>query len=218
MQISREQARALGIKLPSSAKRAKKPAPPDSYVPHDCVILAIDPGNVSGYAIVTPLSSKNGSVYSGQTAEGQARVVVLAKEAALAQVRPLVVVGETWTTGDRVHDRRMHAAVLLGLGAAWERWRLAFDAVGLPKSRVIRVNTATWRSKVIGGPMNRTTAEWKGLARLHAEGRFRKRRELDGLVPRPLGDDEAEALCIAAWAMHAGAVGEAVKKAGKRYP
>lgn len=220
MQLSRDQARALGIQLPSSPKRAKKLPPPDSYTPHDCVILAIDPGNVSGWAIVSPRRAaadpkQSVTVWSGRVTGGPKHIVEMARDAATNDVmRPLVVVAETWTTGDRVHDRRMRAATMLGLGAAWGRWSDALDAVGVPKSRILRVNTSTWRAKVIGGPMNRSTEEWKRLALLHAQQRFPVRAP-SGKVTH---DDEAEALCIAAWAMYAGPVGEAVKKAGKRYP
>lgn len=226
MQISRDQARALGIQLPSSPKRVKKPPPPDSYVAHDCVILAIDPGNVSGWAIVSPRRATmdrdhvvsvfpGQTVWSGKSAEGPKNAIVeMARDVSTDDVkRPLVVVAETWTTGNPVYDRRMRAATLLGLGAAWERWRAALEEVGVPKSRVLRVNTSTWRAKVIGGPMNRSTEEWKRLAHLHAQQRFPVRASSVKMV-----DDEAEALCIAAWAMYAGPVGEVVKKVGKRYP
>jgi hypothetical protein len=156
------------------------------------------------------------TVWSGQTSDGpKNHIVEMARDAATNDVmRPLIVVAETWTTGNREHDRRMKAAVLLGLGAAWQRWVDAFDEIGLPKSRIVRVNVATWRAKIIGGPMNRSTEEWKKLALLHAQQRFPVR------VPsgRITHDDEAEALCIAAWAMYAGPVGEAVKKAGTRCP
>jgi hypothetical protein len=217
MQLSWAEARALGIKLPSlpSKKRVKKPTPPDSYIPHDCVILAIDPGATSGYALVSlPGLRVPSRVWSGRTVNGHKSIVKMARDASKNDVmRPLIVVAETWTTGDRVHDRRMRAATLLGLGAAWERWCAAFDAVGVPKSRIVRVNTSTWRAKIIGGPMNRTTEQWKELAALHAQQRFPVRATSGAPT-----EDEAEALCIAAWAMHAGPVGEAVKKAGKRYP
>lgn len=220
MQLSWNQARALGIKLPSPAKRAKKPPPLDSYVAHNCVILAIDPGNLSGWAIVSPRQPMNVrqavTVWSGQTSTAHKEIVEMARDASANDVmRPLVVVAETWTIGDRVHDRRMRALTLLGLGAAWERWRAALDTAGISKSRVVRVNTSTWRAKVLGGPMNRTTEEWKRLAVMHAHQRFPVRAGDDDAPP---GEDEAEALCIAAWGMHAGAVGEALKKAGKRYP
>jgi len=221
MQLTAAQARDLGIKLPSKPKRAKKAAPPDSYTPHDCVILAIDPGRVSGWAIVSPRRAatdtrQSVTVWSGQTSDGpKNHIVEMARDAATNDVmRPLIVAAETWTTGNREHDRRMKAAVLLGLGAAWQRWVDAFDEIGLPKSRIVRVNVATWRAKIIGGPMNRSTEEWKKLALLHAQQRF-PARTLSGKVT---GADEAEALCIAAWAMYAGPVGEAVKKAGTRCP
>ena len=128
--------------------------------------------------------------------------------------RPLTVVAETWPTGDRVIDRRVKAATLLGRGAPWAAWQEALDQAGVPRRRVVRVNTSTGRAKVIGGPMTRSTEEWKHLAKLHAEQRFPARAR-SSIVP---ADDEAEALCIGAWAMYAGPVGVALKRAGKRYP
>jgi hypothetical protein len=218
MQLTAAQARAVGIKLPSKPRRPKKPPAPDSYTPHDCVILAIDPAKDSGWAILPPPSSSIDPM--SRHGEGSHLVAVtLAKEVAVRTRRPLVVAAETWTTGDREQDRRMKAAVLLGLGAAWERWLAAFDKIGLPKSRIVRVNVATWRSKIIGGPMNRTSEEWKEAARQVATGRFPVLdRASHALFEPKLDDNEADALCIALWARQAGPVGEAVKKAGKRYP
>lgn len=218
MQLSIAQARAIGIKLPTKPRKPRKPTPPDSYTPHDCVILAIDPAKDSGWAILPPPSSSIDAM-SRHGEGGHAVAVNLAREVCMRTRRPLIVVAETWTTGNREHDRRMKAAVLLGLGAAWQRWLAEFDRIGLPKSRVLRVNVATWRSKIIGGAMNRTSDEWKQAAKQVATGRFPAldRASLPLFEPE-LNDNEADALCIALWARQAGVVGEALKKAGKRYP
>lgn len=218
MQLTAAQARAVGIKLPTKPRRTKKSAPPDSYTPHDCVILAIDPAADSGWAILPPPGSSIDPM-SRHGEGGHAVAVNLAREVSIRTKRPLIVVAETWTTGNREHDRRMKAAVLLGLGAAWQRWLDAFDKIDLPKSRIVRVNVATWRSKIVGGPMNRTSEEWKEAARQIATGRFPALDRASLALAQPkLDDNEADALCIALWARQAGVVGEAVKRAGKRYP
>jgi len=212
MQLTVAQARAVGIKLPTKPKRPKKPPPLDTYVANDCVILAIDPAKVSGYCLVLP----DHRMWTGAIAESQVAIVDAAIEAAEKAKRPLIVVAEKWTTGDRIHDRRMRAATLLGLGAAWERWRAALESSGVPRSRVVRVNVATWRAKVLGGPMNRTTEEWKEASLRYAQ--LRAHSQIKRNTSVPMQDDEADAICIAFWAMHSGLVAEAVKKAGRRYP
>jgi hypothetical protein len=223
MQLTTAQARAIGIKLSVKPRRPKKPPAPDSYIPHDCVILAIDPGKTSGWAVRGPRHSHEAEmIASGECSDGSMAVALIhaAKAVADKTKRPLIVVAETWTTGDRVQDRRMQAATLLGLGAAWGQWQAALREAGLPKSRIVRVNVATWRAKVIGGPMARTSEEWKAAAMRIASGMYPNldRALLQRDRERKIGPDEAEALCIMHWATHAGAVGVAVKKAGRRYP
>jgi hypothetical protein len=225
MQLTVAQARAIGIKLPVKPRRPKKPPAPDSYIPHDCVILAIDPGKTSGWAISGPPVQHRRATVSGESPAGWTGAICMAIEWAQDAKRPLIVVAETWTTGDRIHDRRARAAMLLGLGAAWGQWKAGLDLVGLPRSRVVRVNVGTWRAKVIGGPMARSSEEWKAAAQQVAGHHFPEQRLQPDMAPGAsrrgngeIGPDEAEALCILRWSFYAGAVGVAVKKAGRRYP
>lgn len=209
MRLSIAEARAAGIRLPAVPRRARarKPVPPDSWKPHACVLLPIDPARVSGYGILH--SGK--LLVSGASSDDLVfrHVVEQAKAEAVERGLPLIVVAETWTAGRDGRDARMRIQTVLGLGAAWQRWASALSEVGIPKSRILRVNMMSWRAKVLGGPMARTTAEWKALACRFVRARF-------GL--ETVTDDEAEALCIGVWASHAGRVGAAIRRAGRRVP
>ena len=66
----------------------------------------------------------------------------------------------------------------------------------------MRVDTGTWRARVIGGSRFRSTTEWKRAAQFRARALFATSHDLE--------DDAAEAACIALWAERAGEVGVAL--------
>ncbi len=180
----------------------RRPALPRSADPLDCVILAIDPGATSGWALLAPCVGRalgtvdRGFIGSGSTTREHADVVRRAMELAAFHRRPLVVVGEKWTTGNRWNDRRMNAATLAGLGAAWGAWAHVLREAGHPKRRTLRVLVSDWRAAVLSLRV--------GTPREEAKARARWRARL-ALGREPL-EDEAEACCIALWAAHAGEV------------
>lgn len=172
--------------------------------PWPCVLLAIDPGKVSGVAIV--LSRPGGMKLL------QARVVdlhrdrgveVAVENAVLASREhdlPLVLVLEDWGRGG---PRGL--AQWVGLGEARGPWRREFliragEEADLVKSRVVLATQSRWRSRVVPetgateGEKWRpfTPEEWKAAAREAAQRHF-----LDAYVP-PL--DAAEAVCVAVYA------------------
>jgi hypothetical protein len=96
----------------------------------------------------------------------------------------LAVAAETWSPGWAKYAR--NSKTVFGLGAAWGRWALALELAGVPKARISRVLPQTWRRLVLGNG-----ALGKPAAVAYARSRF-------GVVA---GEDEAEALCIAAWGL-----------------
>lgn len=230
MQLTLKEARRFGVPQ-AQRRRVHRPEPPDSYVAHRAIVLAVDPGKTAGWAIfdcgqiatgllISTASSRGAYGTSGGYGTSGSippladadEVAEIAARAALSRKLPFVMAMETWTHGGK-QDRRMTAMTLLGLGSAQAVWYSAFARarsllarISRVKSARVLVNPATWRARVIGGPMNRSTAEWKLAARLHAAGFL-------GLDPShiiALGEDEAEAICIGLWACRAGRVGKAL--------
>lgn len=152
---------------------------------HRCVILAIDPGKTSGWALFV-----DGEYTASGIAKKHAERLEAATMATVAADQwhlPLVVVAEKWTPGGKFAGARTMA----GLGASWGLWTAALEEAEIPKARVLRVNTQTWRARVLGGGWGVKTEEWDRRARLRATA------EAGSDV---FDDNEAEAICIGVWA------------------
>ncbi|MCK6552685.1 hypothetical protein L6R52_43080 [Myxococcota bacterium] len=177
-------------------KRTVRPKPAPSFAPHACVILAIDPGRVSGWAILERgvLVVLDGRPAVGSLrdddARGRSSVVELAMSRAASVGLPLMVVAEKWLMHGMSHDS------FAGLAASWGRWDDTLASWHVARSHVVRVYTQTWRARVLGGRNEAGGTPWKDRARAwaqHAHG-------VD------VGPDEAEAIAIGAWGARAGEV------------
>ncbi len=185
-------------------KKRRKPKLPASPSPHPCVVLGVDPGATSGWAIISskpvimndPDGTVSTNIMVGETRCMHRHAVDLAIDVAHRAGLPLIVVAEKWTAGGWAS----HTA-LLGLGAAWGTWEVALREAGHPKRRIVRVCSQTWRARVIGG-RQRPTEAWKAAAQACARRRF----NID------MGPDAADATCIALWGMYAGEVGAVLPK------
>lgn len=167
--------------------------------PHPCTILAIDPGEVSGWAVM----SRDRCIASGTATTHEARttaVLVADAESTLTGTR-LVVVGEKWTAGG------LHAnpATMAGLGAAWGAWAAALEAEGVPKSRIVRVYPQTWRARVLA-PRRGTRSDALKLMAV---------RRASHEIGREPDHDEADAVCIGIWATRAAEVAAKLPKPRK---
>jgi hypothetical protein len=119
-------------------------------------------------------------------------VVHRAAELATKSSTELVVVLESAWGGTR--------ATLLGLGAARERWASVLRELGQAKRRILSVLPNTWRAPLgITGPRAQCRAQELAAAQ----------RET-GLVS--IGPDEAAAIGISRWAMHAARVARVLKR------
>jgi hypothetical protein len=202
--ITIEEARRRG--LLGKPKRVKKPSPPASYTPHRAVILGIDSAKRSGWGVLKStgrLGERSQLLCHGESEDLLAwrYAVQRARDAERIDNLPLIVVMETWTTGGRT-DRRMGPSTLIGLGESRGHWKELLKRFGHPRRRIIQVNVMTWRSDLFGGPMNRTSEQWKSEARRYVEGLFKI----------TVGPDEAEGICIAVWGSQAGHVGALLPK------
>lgn len=180
-----------------SRARANRIKEPQAMTAWPCIILAIDPGARSGWAIC----DGGHRVRSGQCRASKNKIVQQALRIARCSALPLVVAMEKWA-GDFPTS-----ATAIGLGAAAGGWLEACEANGVRKSMIVRVFPRTWQAATVGGKqykrdaMNRRVKLW---SRLHFA------------LPEDPGADEAAALCIAAWASHAGELRKCIERKGKR--
>lgn len=160
-------------------------------------VLGIDPGRASGWGLVRDDSPSPGvwiATGIAKTAADRASAIQTAKGMAEQDGVPLIVVGERWQGGWR--KDRSSARTVSGIGAQWGRWQEALEAAGIPKRRILRVGQSTWRAKVIGGRVARTTEQWDHAMIMAA-------RVFYGVE---VTADEAAALLIARWGTRAAEV------------
>ena len=154
-----------------------------SVVAHPCVLLAVDPGAKAGWAIFASGKLLESGTAKGFSLSDTTMAVDRARELALEQGLPLVVVGEDWTAGGWPSLERFGR-----LCASWGPW----ESVALDRgAAVLRVYTQTWRGAMLH-TRQRPTKGWKKLAREIVSAMFR----LD--VP----DDTAEAILLGKFAAH----------------
>ena len=160
-----------------------------AYDPIPVTILAIDPGRTSGWAVF----AFDRCIASGtaKTHDQRMLAIEIAQAEESRSKRKLIVVAEKWSPGGR-----WYTATMTGIGAAWGMWQAALESCGVPAARIVRVYPQTWRAKVLGGGWGVKSDEWALRAAKRAETE----------TGHPCSDDEAEAVCIGAWALRADAV------------
>ena len=148
------------------------------------LVLGIDPGRASGWALVTHDEELRGC---GTVVTAKERVAVV--ESALVIEPKIVVYAEKWTAGGW-----RSASSMMGLAAKWGAWEHAMEVEGIPARRVLRVYSQTWRAAILGGKQ-RSTEAWKATAlsfcRLKWPG------------GEWMSDDAAEAACITLYGVRA---------------
>lgn len=163
---------------------------------HQCIVLSVDQGIRSGWAVFKP----GQLVKSGKAINHTQRVAAMfaAQEVATSTELPLVVVLEG-------HDQLpasmgANTATLIGLGASRGRWQEVAEMRGVSQKRIVEIGVADWRRRVLGKQRRIKRATAKAMA-------MRAALVLYGVT---CGDDEAEAICIGSCAFHHPAVGAAV--------
>lgn len=196
----------------SSGKR--KPLLPPAMKPWLCVVLAIDPGALSGWALFV----RGKLVDFGEGNKPLDRRLACYRAATTANDNglPLIIVGETWT---RHGDWSFEST--LGLGAAWGRWLEGIDEapqVNIGQWRgpkIIRVLLDDWRRAIFGSRSmqytNHTSDEWKDMA----VRRARVTPRAEGVWHSDNGN-VCEAILIGEFGTRSGEVGEALPAAFRR--
>lgn len=166
-----------------------------------CVVLAVDQSTASsGWALLVPGSPAALGV-ARTAAERRAVVDAACLAADSFGLLELPIVAVLEDHGAFSFSRgNMSVRSLLGMGAARGRWQQLLEEC-VPARYVHMVEPRVWRRAVLGLG-NVTAAQAKAAAVLHA-------RAVTGSV---VGDDAAEALCIALWAQRN------VRPAAKRKP
>ena len=173
-------------------RRAAAPKRPPVLRELECVILGIDSGATSGWAILSPRTLHE--LGAAKTAAERTGVVEQAQLVADQLGLPLIAAGEKWTAGGW-----KTAATPMGLSAQWGRWQEQLELAGHPKRRVVRVYPQTWRARVLGHGSAR-----KGAAEVYVASRW------PGMhVPT---HDAAEAACIGTWGQRAAEVADVLPK------
>jgi hypothetical protein len=178
-------------------RRPKRRLPAPSASPLQCLVLAVDTAECSGWA-----ASHGQDEYlafgEADTLDDVALRYIVRWALSCAQQRglPLVLVLEAAWGGP--------AWVLLGLGAARERWMAAWRAAGLPRSQVVSVQPAEWRARVLGPHWSRARRE---------QVRPYEQSVAEGVVGRDVSGDEAPAILIARWALRAAKVARVLSPA-----
>ena len=172
------------------ARRARQRLPPASATPLRCLVLAVDTAERSGWAAI---HGKDQFLAYGEadTLDGPALRYIVRWAVCHAEARglPLVLVlekawgGKPW--------------VLVGLGAARERWMAAWRDLGQAEARVVSVQPSEWRAAVLG---KRWARAKRDVVRPHEQA------VAMATVGAAVGGDEAPAILIARWAMRAAKV------------
>lgn len=184
----------------ATRRRVPRPVPPPSVRPWPIVVLAIDPGLTSGWAIW----ARGRYVDSGEVSVLDPEAVARVVRAAL-RWRELVVPGEVVPVV-LVLERPWSGRQGNASGPARPIWKATWAREGGVKSHFVKLYPATWRSRVLGKGMGSAPRE---RAR---EVEQRVARMVSG---RRVGADEAPAVCIGKCACHAGEVGEVLPKRWK---
>lgn len=180
---------------PSGAPKRRKRAPagPASYRPHEAVVLAIDPGASSGYAVLrSGWWSASGVLGPRATHADRVRAVSYAIDAARLFALPLAVVAEKWAIRWRPAGAPRES---------WGQWLAALAEAKVPSRRIVRVNVGRWSAKLLGA-MALTTEQRQARSVAVARARF-------GL---DVTHDEAAALLMATWGSRAAEVGRVLPK------
>jgi hypothetical protein len=152
------------------------------------VVLAVDTARQSGWAVrVRGRHAASGELDTLDAAAVSQVVGWTLRVARRTGLAAVLVLEAPW--GGRVN-------VVASLGAARERWLVAWRMAGQSERRVVRVQPRTWRCAVLGRGATGTRDVIRAREQRAACG-------LLGLAATEIGGDEAAAVLIGVWAARA---------------
>lgn len=176
------------MNLPDTLARAKRPKklkPPASPTAHPCTVLAVDPGETSGWAI-----------WSRGTLQGYGTCDVFGD-------LPAALIQHLLTRHPGPHVAVIERPFLVrfgnqtNIGTADRIWRKRLDEAGLAR-RTLRVYPASWRARVLGKGWASASRD---LVRAREQVVATAMAEVTAIHP-----DAAAAVCIGRWGAFAGEV------------
>lgn len=182
----------------AAAKRRKLAPPPPSHRPHRCVVLAVDPGDPSGWSIWAAGRYVQSGEVDPHEADALDRVI-----AAL----PLLC---TMTDPD-------HCPAVLVLERPWSRrvlgpsralWAKAWERAGYSARRIVRAWPSRWRSQLLGTGGRMNTEQHRTVEGAHALSVVVAQTGREAAIRH----DEAAAICIGHWAARAGEVSKVIPR------
>jgi len=133
--------RKPGNAKPRARRRARTPTLLAVPLPH--VVLGIDPGAITGYAIFV-----NGEYHHSEVAGiayTRHLVVQYACEIATDIHQPLLVIAETWPSSFLPNGKRMSHDSIIGMGVNWGKWLQEIEMFMGAKPNVTLIDTLVWR-------------------------------------------------------------------------
>lgn len=166
-------------------------------MPHNCAILAVDPGDTSGWSTWI-----DGKLYDSGTCDSpyEGSPFCLVSQAIHAAGGLPKNGGKTLVM---VIERpfRVRFANQTSIGAVDKIWRVAAEQCGL---KIVRVYPSTWRSRVLGG---RWANAKRDAVRVQEQAFVEHQYGIKNVHP-----DEAPAILIGKWGTTAGEVGAKLPK------
>lgn len=176
-----------------------------SPTPLLCAVLAVDPGERSGWAVWVrgKLVDHGTAIHPFERAAAVQRAFGVASDRGL----PLAVVAETWSARRfQAAGGRMSTASIAGMGAAWGRWLEQIELCHTPNvvgrwtgPAYVRVEPPTWRAPTIGNGGNSAAMKLRAMQRASSNAR-------GAGLPEPKWSDAADAIVIGEWACRAAEV------------
>ncbi len=192
----------MGRKCQSCGKskpRPKKSAPPPSFRPWRCVVLSLDVGDRSGWAVHSLgklVESGEFEIYSEAGVAEVLRVVGTAKAHALQ-------LGVPWVA---MCERPWGGSMGTSAPASYGYWLFAMRNAQLLLSSVGKVYPNTWRARMLPRGTVGSARDIIRAAELQTASAYVKGR------PGIVGNDQAPALLIGKWATQAGETAELLPK------
>ena len=182
--------------------KRKKPKLPASYEPHECIVLAVDTAETSGWAVYAAGELVNwGEVDMMRPERSRDRWGVSGWDANRVCMHALVETGhDTGWPVVMVFERPFRGTTQ---GQWIGAWKLAFLHNGGHKNRIIGVYPASWRARVL-----RAANAPREQARKSEMDRARQ----ESSSTHWIGPDAAAAICIGLWAVRSGDVAAKLPK------
>jgi len=134
------------------------------YPYNKCVILGIDPGKISGWAIIVRGNYIDGGIAQNHIERKDALIYAKYCSNEVYEL-PLIIAYEKWSPGWQKGKRSFQS--IIGTGASWGAWQAVLEDAEIPKSHMFGIYPNTWRRAILGlrpGRYSREQAKQAAIA------------------------------------------------------